>query len=111
GWGSTGRDQVEWHRSMPMTFPIVVRPENGLFAAALVGEPQLRKLAPTRSEAIAALKAALEDRIRTGEFLSLDVDPAEHSGLASLAGKYRDDPTLREIAEEAYRLRDAELDE
>ena len=30
-------------------------------------------------------------------------------GLAGLFGKYRDDPTLREICEDAYQERDAEL--
>jgi hypothetical protein len=30
------------------------------------------------------------------------------TGVSGLAGKYRTDPTLREICTEAYRMRDAE---
>ena len=40
-----------------------------------------------------------------GELTSVDIEPL---GISDLAGTYRDDPTLREICEEAYRLRDAE---
>ena len=32
-------------------------------------------------------------------------------GLAGLFGRFRDDPTLREICAEAYQERDAELQE
>src|SRR5439155_149769 len=88
-----------------MTFAILVQPQNGQFAAALVGAPDIRANAATRSEAIAALEAAVAQRVARGELLTLEI---ARGGLSSLAGKYHDDPTLREICEEAYRQRDAE---
>ena len=88
-----------------MTFPIVVEAYDGQFAASLVGVPNARVVSPTRSQAIDALKAVIEQRIATGELLSLEV---ETTGISSLAGKYEADPTLRAICDEAYQLRDAE---
>jgi hypothetical protein len=41
-----------------------------------------------------------------GEVVALEV---RRRGLAGLFGKYRDDPTLREICETAYQERDADL--
>jgi hypothetical protein len=91
-----------------MTFSAVVSPYEDHFAAALVGEPQVRAVGRTREAAIAALKAEVADRIGRGELIALDVDTV---GVTSLAGKYCDDPTLEEICAEAYRLRDAETSE
>jgi len=88
-----------------MTFPILVEACDGQFAASLVGVPKVRVVAPTRSQAIDALKAEIEHRVALGELLSLDV---EAIGVSSLAGKYGTDPTLRAICEDAYRRRDAE---
>jgi hypothetical protein len=88
-----------------MTFPVVVQPANGQFAAALVGAPEVRVIASTRAEALAALEAALAQRLAQGELVALEVG---HRGVSLLAGKYRDDPTLREICEEAYQQRNAE---
>ena len=88
-----------------MTFPIVVEACGGQFAASLVGVPNTRVVSPTRSQAIDALKAVIEQRIATGELLSLEV---ETISISSLAGKYEADPTLRAICDESYKLRDAE---
>jgi hypothetical protein len=52
----------------------------------------------TRSSAIDALKEELEDRVARGELLSLDT---ETMGASTLAGKYKADPTLRTICDEA----------
>ena len=87
-----------------MTFPVLVQPADGQFAAALVGAPDVRATAATRAEALASLEAAIEQRVAQGELLTLEVGGR---GVSRLAGKYRDDPTLREICEEAYRQRDA----
>ena len=59
----------------------------------------------TRDAALEALRTELEQQISGGELVFLDVEP---KGLLGLAGKYKDDPTLREICEEAYRQRDAQ---
>jgi hypothetical protein len=88
-----------------MTFPVVIEPCDGQFSAALVGAPMIRAIGPTRDEALAALQADLAQRLARGELVSLEIAPA---GVSALAGKYRTDPTLREICEEAYRTRNAE---
>ena len=87
-----------------MTFPVLVEACDDQFAASLVGVPKIRVLGPTRSQAIDALKAEIEHRVALGELLSLDI---ESMGVSSLAGKYKSDPTLRTICDDAYRARDA----
>jgi hypothetical protein len=88
-----------------MTFPVLVESGEGWFAASLAGAPEVRGIAPTRDEAVAALKSQLAERIAHGELFSLEV---ADSGVTSLAGTFADDPSLREICSEAYRDRDAE---
>jgi len=88
-----------------MTFPVLIEPCNGQFAASLVGVPHVRVVGPTRSQAIEALQAEIEHRVALGELLSLDI---ETIGVSSLAGKYETDPTLRTICDDAYQARDAE---
>jgi hypothetical protein len=91
-----------------MTFPISVLPTNGEFEAALVGAPDVRAKAPTREEALAALETAIANRLEHGELVALEV---RRRGLAGLFGRFRNDPTLREICENAYRERDADVRE
>jgi predicted RNase H-like HicB family nuclease len=88
-----------------MTCPVLLEPCDGQFAAALVGLPSVRAVAPTRDEAIRALKRCIEQRIERGDLLFIELPPA---GLSSLAGKYSGDPVLREICDDAYKARDAE---
>ena len=91
-----------------MTFPVMVHPSNGQFEAALVGAPDVCATASTRAEALAALESAIANRLDQGELVALEVP---RRGLAGLFGKYRDDPTLREICETAYKERDADVRE
>ena len=91
-----------------MTFPVIVHPAAGQFEAALVGVPDVCVTAGTREEALAKLESAISKRLDQGELVMLEV---RRRGLAGLFGKFRDDPTLREICEEAYKERDAELQE
>ena len=91
-----------------MTFPVVVHPTNGQFEATLVGAPNVSALAATREEALAKLESAISRRLDQGELVLLEV---RRHGLAGLFGKYRDDPTLREICQEAYTERDADVQE
>jgi hypothetical protein len=91
-----------------MTFPVIVHPAAGQFEATLVGAPDMCATAATREEALAKLEAAISRRLDKGELVALEV---RRRGLAGLFGKFRDDPTLREICAEAYRERDAELQE
>jgi hypothetical protein len=91
-----------------MTFPVTVHPSNGQFEAVLVGAPNVRATASTREEALAALELALAKQLDQGELVALEVP---RRGLAGLFGKYRDDPTLRDICEAAYAERDADQPE
>ncbi len=91
-----------------MTFPVVVHPSHGQFEAALVGAPDVCARASTREKALAALESTIAKRLDQGELVALEV---RRRGLAGLFGKYRDDPTLREICEAAYQERDADLPE
>jgi hypothetical protein len=88
-----------------MTFPVVVEPQDGHFAAALVGAPTIRAVGATRAEALAALHTELAQRLAQGELVSLEVTL---TGVSGLAGTYRTDPTLRDICAEAYRSREAD---
>lgn len=90
-----------------MSFRVFVEAQNGHFTATLAGAPQLKVVEATRAAAIASLKEAIHREVEQGEMVALDFEPL---GLADLAGKYADDPTLREICEEAYRLRDEDRD-
>ncbi len=86
-----------------MTFPILVEPCDGQFAASLVGEPKLRVVGRTRTQALDALRTEIEQRVASGELLSLEIDLI---GVSDLAAKYQADPTLRTICSEAYEKRD-----
>ena len=81
---------------------------DGQFEARLVGAPEVRAAAATREQALAALELAIEERLGRGKLVALEVP---RRALAGLFGKYRDDPTVREICEEAYRERDADMRE
>jgi len=87
-----------------MAFPVLIEHCDGEFAATLVGAPTIRVVGSTRAEVLAALQVDLTQRLARGELVSLELAP---TGVSGLAGKYRTDPTLREICSEAYRLRDA----
>jgi predicted RNase H-like HicB family nuclease len=91
-----------------MTFSVTVHPSNGQFEAALIGAPDVCATASTRDEALAALESAIAKRLDQGQLVALEV---RRQGLAGLFGKYRDDPTLREICEAAYQERDADMNE
>jgi hypothetical protein len=90
-----------------MTFPVTVHTCAGQFEATLVGAPEVTATAATREGALAALETTIAKRLDKGELVALDV----RRGLAGLFGKFRDDPTLREICEEAYKARDADVRE
>jgi hypothetical protein len=88
-----------------MTLPILVAQTNGQFSATLVGSPDLRCVAPTRAEAIAALQIEVAQKVSKGELVNLEVSPL---GVSDLAGRFKDDPELRDICKNIYAARDAE---
>jgi len=91
-----------------MSFPILVEAVNGQFEASLIGAPNVRVVKPNRAHAIAGLKAEIQQRVALADLVSLEIDAVSVSGLA---GKCGSDPTLREICDEAYQLRDSERTE
>jgi hypothetical protein len=90
-----------------MTFPVWVSPRDGRYTASILGTPGLNASGETRAAAIESLRTEVVQRMSAGELTFIEVEP---KGLLGLAGKYKDDPSLREICEEAYRQRDAERD-
>ena len=91
-----------------MTFSVMVHTAHGQFEASLVGAPEVRATAPTRAEALAALESVIEKRVEQGELVTLQIG---RKGLIGLFGKYRDDPTLQDICDEAYKEREADRGE
>ncbi len=89
-----------------MTFPVHVESYEGQFAATLIGQPELRVIASTRDEAIAAMKCQLAQRVAQGELFSVELGAV---GISDLAGKYAADPCIREICDHAYDRRNAEV--
>lgn len=88
-----------------MSLPILIEENENGAHAALLGAPDVAVDAPTREEAIDSLKALLSQTMLNGALIELDLG---HVAVSDLAGKYRDDPCLREISDEAFRLRDAD---
>jgi hypothetical protein len=91
-----------------MNFSVMVQPAHGQFEATLVGAPDVRATAPTRALALAALETVIEKRVEQGELVTLEIG---RKGLAGLFGIFRDDPTLQDICDEAYKERDADVRE
>ncbi len=91
-----------------MTIPIYIRPFDNQYTAYVIGFPEVQVSKPTRTLAVEAIRAEINERMAQGDLLFLDVDTPS---ITSLAGKYADDPMLQEICDEAYRLRDAERPE
>jgi hypothetical protein len=91
-----------------MTFSILVEPYQGQFAARLVGEEATRMVRPTRDEAVAAMTAELQQRVRRGELVSVEIP---RGGVAAVAGAFAEDPTLPQICAEIYAARDRQRDE
>ena len=88
-----------------MSFPIFIHQDNGHFVATLLGAPEVQVTAPTRESALAQMQSVLDQRFSVGELVFLEVP---RKGIMAIAGKYRDDPTLKDIRDEIYRERDAE---
>lgn len=86
-----------------MTVPVWIEQSNGIFTATVLGAPGLRGVADSRDKAVAALRGEVEVRLSAGELLMMDVEP---EGITPLFGRYKGDPSLREIAADIYRERD-----
>ncbi len=89
-----------------MTVPVLLTPHDGSFVASLVGTPEVRGVGRTPDEAVHALKLEVFRREQQGEIIWVDIEPP---GLGHVAGSFADDPTLRDLCEDIYRQRDAEV--
>jgi len=88
-----------------MRFPVLIHAENGHYAATVVGTPELRTTSETYEKALDDLKALIRERISNGTMVLLDVPD---QGSVDPFGAFKDDPTLQDICDDAYRERDAE---
>ena len=89
-----------------MSLAILVEQSGADYSASVPGIPQMRFVRPSRADAVVALEAEIRRRVQAGELLPIELTAG---GVTNLAGLFRDDPTLAEICDEAYRLRDAEV--
>lgn len=88
-----------------MTIVARIEERNGRYEASLIGWPEVKASAADRASAIAALRSQVRERVDRGDIIEMELDAG---GIMSLAGKYADDPTLREMCEDIYRERDRE---
>ena len=88
-----------------MQYPVLVEQLNGHYVATAMTVPTIRVEAETEEAAVSGVRTQLGTQLRGRKIVYVDLEP---TGLQDLFGKYRDDPTLMEICEEAYRLRDEE---
>lgn len=88
-----------------MTFPVLIRATNGQFSASLVGSPEPGCIGSSKEEAVAALRQKLAEKVKAGELVNLELTTV---GVSDLAGRFADDPTLRDICDDIYRQRDAD---
>jgi len=88
-----------------MKVPIVYEHHNGSVDALSGFFPGVRATGKTRAEAADQLRLDLQARARAGDVAYIDLDVQPPPDAMALAGALRDDPTLRDIAEETYRLR------
>ena len=91
-----------------MTFPVLVELNEGRFQASLVGSSNIFAIEESRSQAISSLEAKIHQRIESGDLLFLNID---NIGISSIAGKYKSDPTLRDICDNAYAQRDEDCNQ
>src|SRR5947209_723357 len=80
-----------------MQIPVLIEPIAGNGYRARGGEPlSLVVEAPTREEALAKFRAAVQDRIRNGaELVPIEMAPQAHP-LAQFVGMFKDDPWLED---------------
>jgi len=88
-----------------MQYPVLVEQLNGHFVATSVSVPTIRSEADSEEDAVSGVRTQLRSHLEVRKIVFIDLEPP---GLLALFGKYRDDPTLTEICEEAYRIRDEE---
>jgi hypothetical protein len=66
-----------------MSFSVLVETQDGQIAASLAGAPNVRVVQPTRSQAIAALRSEIQQRIEIGEHSDRPIDGRSGSAEGS----------------------------
>jgi hypothetical protein len=90
-----------------MSITAIFEKTNGKYSATVAGIPWLRADGASQDDVVRSLTDQVRDGLANGSVILLDV---ESKGLSGIAGTYRDDPSLQDICDEAYQLRDAERD-
>lgn len=88
-----------------MTIPVWVEQRSGTFTASVPGAPGISVQGETRELAVAEARSRIRSGLANGQLVMVDV---EFVGVSGLAGTEKDDPSILEIAIEAYRLRELE---
>ena len=90
-----------------MTASVLVTPRDGRFTACILGSPEVNAVGDSATAAVSALEVELDRRNRAGELRLIELPPV---ALSDRVGTYsaEEKELLREIAAEAYRLRDEE---
>lgn len=88
-----------------MTIPILIQSTAGQFSASLLGSPEFRFVGSSKEEAIAGLQQQLSQKVMAGELVNLEVSS---TGVSGMAGRFANDPALRDICREIYEERDAD---
>lgn len=86
-----------------MNVPVYVEQLNGHYLATASGLPEIRAESSNRDQAVEEVRQQLREKVTSGQLVLVDVD---FVGVSGLAGSFKHDPTILEIAAEAYRLRD-----
>lgn len=92
-----------------MNVPVWLEQLDGKFVASSVTHPDVRVEAATRDAVLLAVQQRLAAGPAYRELVYVTLPDQPAAGLSGLFGKYRDDPTLAAIRDEAYRLRDEEF--
>ncbi|MEX2215075.1 MAG: hypothetical protein WD768_13150 [Phycisphaeraceae bacterium] len=88
-----------------MTVTVQLETINGQFRASIVGSERYQAVAPSRDQALSALRTQVMAKVAEGELIDMELPI---SGVSGLAGIFRDDPTLEDIVRDIYAKRDAD---
>jgi hypothetical protein len=77
---------------------------DGRLTARVLGAPELQATAATAEEAVASLRARLQEEVNCGRLLAVEL-PLRNP-VMDLAGHARDDPEFEEYLEEIRRFRE-----
>jgi hypothetical protein len=92
-----------------MEITIFIRPEGTGYRATCAAPVPVSIQAPTRDEALAALRREVHEQLRNGEVVRVEL-PASPVALLKTLGGWRDDPTFDDLMAEIQAAREVEQD-